>query len=382
MILAEAHIDRERLSSGGRIPSLDGLRAVSIVCVLVYHLFAFSGTISLGGGLERQWLRVQQALDLGYLGVLFFFVISGFIITTMMQRERGQTGTVSLFAFYVRRAFRILPPLLSFLCGVIILSWFGVTKVGAGDLLRTLAFVGNYLVPSTVALQHLWSLAVEEQFYLLWPFVYASFSAKVSNRIVLATVFISPLVRCGWILFSDQFANLRANKHFESVGDALAIGCLLALKRGDLQQHRWYRLLTQGRFVLCLPFLIAAAAATHRWPLFYYSIGKTILFAAIALLIDAVITCPHTLGGRLLNSAPFVWLGRLSYSIYLWQQPFTMTFKNTQPYAWFPMNLGIVLVMAWVSYRYVEQPAQRFGKKWLARKRKLLRSHAPQELNA
>ena len=287
----------------------------------------------------------------------------------MMQRERRQTGGVSLFAFYVRRACRILPPLLAFAGGVVVLSWFGLASVSGSAFLPALAFVGNYFVPSSKALLHLWSLAVEEQFYLLWPFVYASFPAKVSNRILLAAVFISPLVRSGWIL-SGHFSTLRVNNHFESVADALAIGCLLALRRDYWQQHHWYRRLTQGRFALCLPLLIAIAAASRRWPFFYHSIGKTILFAAMALLIDAVITCPNTLGGRLLNSAPFVRVGRLSYSIYLWQQPFTMTLKGTKPYAWFPMNLMIVLVMAWVSYRYIEQPAQQFGRQWLANRRK------------
>ena len=339
----------------GRIPSLDGLRAVSIALVLIWHLSAHSRTIPF----------YQHQIDLGFAGVSFFFVISGFIITTLMRKESDSTGTVSLRNFYLRRVFRIVPALATFLAGVWVLMKLNLAPAAsAGEMLRGFFFVGDYVLPKSESLVHLWSLSVEEQFYILWPLAFVLLFRRNPVRIATAVMLLSPISRIFWWRMNASF--FATDWHFESVADAIAIGCLLALKRKDWQQNRWYSLVTQTRWAALLPLIALLACATSTRPLLYNAIGKSVLFLSAALIIDAVISRPGTLAGRLLNTRAAVALGGLSYSLYLWQQPFTMAPARSLAIAWFPVNVIIPLAIAFLSNRLIELPAQAYGKRFIA----------------
>ena len=149
-------------ASSGRYLALDGLRAIAILLVLVSHLQGTPGFPSMPQGF---W----HLGNLGNLGVRIFFVLSGFIITHLLLREEARTGRASLAAFYRRRAYRILPPLLVFMVAMLGLRSLGVVNFATFRWIRTLFFLGNVGTDGTWTLGHLWSLAVEEQFYLLWP---------------------------------------------------------------------------------------------------------------------------------------------------------------------------------------------------------------------
>jgi peptidoglycan/LPS O-acetylase OafA/YrhL len=144
----------------GRIPSLDGLRAVSIILVIASH--AIQGTHSF---VFRLFFLHSD------LGVRVFFIISGFLITSLLLRERAETGRISLPLFYIRRTLRILPPFVLFVGVVAIFNAFGIIQVPPGNWIYALTYTMNFDTHAPWVLGHLWSLSVEEQFYLLWPLV-------------------------------------------------------------------------------------------------------------------------------------------------------------------------------------------------------------------
>src|SRR5690242_6636368 len=171
--------------STNRISSLDGLRAISIWAVLLGH----SSAHFISTPLHLRWIRNGTAL-LSYFGVTVFFVISGFLITTLLLREYGRTSEINLGRFYRRRAFRILPASLCYIAIVLLLGHPSIVQdVVAFTFTTTYFFTKAYL-----PLQHLWSLSVEEQFYLLWPLVFATgvWNARRYCWVIMA---LCPLVR-------------------------------------------------------------------------------------------------------------------------------------------------------------------------------------------
>lgn len=154
---------RSRRESTARIPSLDGLRAISIVMVLVAHA---SGT-----RLFPVPASAGNLLGLGEFGVHVFFVISGFLITGLLLDELARTNRVDLRRFYLRRALRIFPPYYTYLAVVFLLALAGALQLAPRDMAHGLTYTSNYYPARSWFLGHTWSLSVEEQFYLLWPAV-------------------------------------------------------------------------------------------------------------------------------------------------------------------------------------------------------------------
>jgi peptidoglycan/LPS O-acetylase OafA/YrhL len=325
-----------------RIPSLDGARAISIGLVIVAHL----DLVRYVPGLWR--------LDTGGLGVRIFFVISCFIITTLLLTELDRTGSVSLTNFYRRRFFRILPAFYTFLGTVMLLPvyWGGLTtwsKVWPATI-----FVSDYVnVPLVVG--HTWSLAVEEQFYLLWPATLL-LGLRKSSVGCIAIVFIAPLFR---ILADLGIWPTSPRYAFECVADALASGCLLAIFRDRLWKKVVYRRFVSSPLSLS-PLLgaILLIAIVQNKGAIYYTAGLSTLNIGIAIALDRYMRMPGSMIGRLLNLGPIVWLGFLSYSLYLWQQLF----------AWAPLPASLKLLFmlgcATVSYYAIERPFQRL-RRWV-----------------
>jgi peptidoglycan/LPS O-acetylase OafA/YrhL len=338
--------------TGRRIPSLDGLRAISVSLVIYWHLSYFE---------NGRWIATR--FDSGMLGVFTFFVISGFIITLLLKKERDAKGTISLKAFYLRRAFRILPPLCFFLTGVAVLTKLGLSESSPRALLVSLSFVRNYLPSSFPTLRHLWSLSVEEQFYLVWPFLYSRLSTRNAMRVLILVIIAAPLVRL--LLFVNGAGGLALEWHTESVADGLAAGCLLAIWLNDLRANNVYQKFVRSPLCMVLP-IITVAAAWQFSPMLYQAVGKSVIFLSVALTIDASIQRHDSLIGRVLNLVPFVLLGKLSYSLYLWQQVFLLEPRGTHPYAWFPFNLVLSIGAAAFSYYAIEQPSLKFGRRLIS----------------
>lgn len=330
--------------AASRIPCLDGLRALSIGAVIFAHL---CGT--------RHFLseEVGHLFELGELGVRVFFVISGFLITTLLLEEHKKTGTVSIKGFYIRRTYRIFPAFYAFLLVVVLIDWLRPT-LHSGDVLAAATYTMNYHQQSSWWVGHLWSLSVEEQFYLLWPAALLLFGVRAGLRGCVAVLLLAPLIRI--VIWFWWPAGREGLGHtFPTIADALATGCLLAGARDWLWTKPWYvRALSSPAFAL-VPLLAMATNLLARSPRFHYSVGHSVINLAIALTIDRCVRLPEGAVGRFLQSRPLVWVGVLSYSLYLWQQLFLDRASDAWPHV-FPLNVLLAFACASVSYYWVEQP--------------------------
>jgi len=341
---------------GGRIPSLDGLRALSIGMVCLAHTAGTRFFPSL----------VAMRRDLGSLGVRVFFVISGFLITTLLLQEFAKAGRISLPAFYLRRGFRILPCAYTYIGITVILSVTGAAPITHKHLLHAVTYTVNYDLGRPWQLIHLWSLSVEEQFYLIWPVLFWLLKPKRASWFAAGTLLIVPLVRVGMWFFTPSLG-WSIGTAFQTNADALAAGCVLAgiwprLSRSDRYLH-----FLRSRAFVVVPVVGAFACflLSHQdrsIMLLSLACGETVLNLSIALCLDRSVRNPDLLAGRLLNWKPVVFLGLLSYSLYLWQEPF-LNRMGTSPINWFPLNIGLALSAALGSYYLIEQPFLRLRRK-------------------
>jgi peptidoglycan/LPS O-acetylase OafA/YrhL len=337
-----------RSTSIPRIPSLDGLRAISIALVLVLHMSA-----------TRHFFRYDQIelFNPGDLGVRTFFVISGFLITTLLLKEFDKTGRISLREFYLRRVFRIFPAFYAYVAVIAALAAAEVIRVESGDLWHAMTYTVNYHnIGGSWFVAHLWSLSVEEQFYLLWPATLVLLGRRRGLLASGAVMVLVPCLRLGvwWFIPSYRHNFLHT---FELVCDALATGCVLAGARNWLWNQSWYRGLLGSRLFLLIPLAAIAGDMMFIKPRIYFFAILPIVNISIALTIDWSVRNSTGIIGRVLNSAPFVYVGVLSYSLYLWQQLFCQ--QQRYPDTWwgmFPSNLILALVTAMASYYLVEQP--------------------------
>jgi peptidoglycan/LPS O-acetylase OafA/YrhL len=339
---------RNRINPSHRIPSLDGLRAVSILIVLLSHA---SGTVHF-----KQLPLSHVWFAFGPFGVKVFFVISGFLITMLLLKEEKARGRISLGNFYFRRAFRILPVAYTFILTLAILSAAGLVFLPKYNLLFAATFTMNHVRQGSWLTGHLWSLSIEEQFYLVWPLVFLIAGAKVREWCCVAAVFIAPLLRAATYYFAPPvFDAMQESLLF--MGDAIAMGCLLALWAPRLEASSAWRRVIDSRWFFLAPILAVASYATlnhNLWPGFYFAIGDSVCLVSIAAVVWREIHRIHW-STKFLNFRPVVYVGVLSYSLYVWQQIFLNIF-STQWVNRFPQNLLFAFAAAAVSYHFIETP--------------------------
>ena len=351
--VAQEFIGEQRSDPPGRIPSLDGLRAISIGLVLLAHLV---GTRSFPLSVES-----GQVLALGELGVHVFFVISGFLITRLLLDELGSTGRISLSNFYFRRTMRIFPAYYFFLLVLAALAWGGMVQLASGDMAHALTYTSNYYSARSWLVGHTWSLSVEEQFYLLWPALVVMAGRRRALWLAALAVAFAPMIRtASWELMRSSGDGI--GHRFETVADAIAIGCVLAGARDWLHQRASYRrLLESGLFVL-VPCLAVAGSLLYDHPVAHFLIGISVMNVAIAATLDWCVTFGSGRVGLVLNWAPLAFVGTISYSLYLWQQLFLNRMSGA-PTAAFPLNLALACAAALASYHLIEQPALRLRRR-------------------
>jgi peptidoglycan/LPS O-acetylase OafA/YrhL len=330
-----------------RIPSLDGLRALSIALVLCAHLSGTAGSPHLPGHLMA---------GAAVLGVRVFFVISGFLITSLLLAEIARTGTVSVRHFYLRRTLRIFPPFYVYVAAIAIAGALGWVALRDFDILAAVTYTTNYHHDRSWYLGHAWSLAVEEQFYLLWPFLIKYLGVRRGARVALATIIAAPLLRTALLIGAPSFRP-GIGETFPTVADAIATGCLLACIRGRLDASPRLLAFLSGPAFWVVP-AVAVACAFVPSAKADALLGQTITNLGIAIAIERFVRFPTTAFARVLNARPIVFVGVLSYSLYLWQQPFL----NRHTPIWltaFPVNIVLAFAAALVSYTLVERPALR-----------------------
>lgn len=327
-------MQRENATSASRIPSLDGLRAVSIVLVMTGH--AIQG--------PHPFLFRLLLLHAD-LGVRVFFVISGFLITSLLLNERSETGGISLRLFYARRTLRILPAFLAFIAFVAILNAFGIVQIPAANWAYALTYTFNFNPRPPWVLGHLWSLSVEEQFYLLWPL--AMRFAGRATWLIVATL----SVFAGFAVHALNLIDPALHYAFPFVCGPLAMGCMLAIEAPRLKRviARSEFLSRDGFFLVALPLIALLdtldVGTANRWI-------APLTNSLVTLCVARLVFAPTGAVGRMLNSPPLVWLGRLSYSLYLFQQLF---FSPWAPIPLpFPLNVAAAIGAATVCCYGVE----------------------------
>jgi len=358
-------VQRRRSPRLPHVPAIDGLRALAVAAVVIYHA-------------APSWLPG------GFLGVTVFFVISGYLITSLLLAEQATQGRIDLPRFWLRRARRLLPALYAML--VLLLAYVELTDPAEvarlrGDVLAAFFYVTNWAFvfrhqPYFVVMgrpplvQHLWSLAVEEQFYLVWPVICAVWLARWPKRRAVATVGIGIVVSALLmaVLVRGIGENPRAYYGTDTRAAELLIGALLAwlwpLRARPASaatastDRRWLAevasWLSLGVLVFCLVMLNEAHPALYRGG-----------FAVTALASAAVLVLvTHPLSRSLpavLTLRPVQWVGLRSYSIYLWHWPVLMLTRPQldvplQGLPLFVLRCLVTAILAELSYRFIEQP--------------------------
>ena len=350
------------LTTPHRIPSLDGLRAVSIALVLILHF---------GGGVTNPSAWLTAALPFvgnGDLGVNIFFVISGFLITGLLIREEERNGRIAIGHFYVRRAFRIWPAYYLLIGVVAVLAFASMVPTTRADLWSASLFLWNYTGGSgdQWTLAHTWSLAVEEQFYLLWPLTLACVTGFVARRrIAMAIIVLSPFIRLVTYVVQPSLRT-RIPTMLHTRADTLMFGCLLALLLADPElRPAVERGVARGLHWIAIPVIfIASPLLTLRFRgAFIILAGRTLDGVAIACIVAWVVLRPGGRTGRFLNSPFVVQIGVRSYSLYLWQQLFARSVPGLPDLPLLVRLLALVVV-AEASYRLVETPMLRLRQRY------------------
>jgi peptidoglycan/LPS O-acetylase OafA/YrhL len=346
------------------IPALDGVRALSLAAILVFHS-------------HFTWARG------GFLGVSVFFTLSGFLITSLLLSERERTGRISLRSFWVRRARRLAPAVLV-LFAIVAALLAGGLLVGkasvAGDALATAGWSANWrfvfsgqaygdLFSQPSPFQHMWSLAVEEQFYLLFPgllLLLLGRSERVhrwrAGLVVLGCIGLSTwlcafLAHPGDVERSYYGTDTRMAEPF--VGVLLA---LLLTRDGAVRVlHRWARVALD---VAAVGALVALGYLVHGYSQYSDSLftGGLLLVAVLSAIVLAGVTQPGSWLGRVLGVSPLAFLGKISYGgyvfhwpIYLWLTP-----ERTGLSEWplLALRVGLTLLVATLSYAIIEEPVR------------------------
>lgn len=351
-----------------RIASLDGLRGVAILLVVAGHSWDAYGSR------DGVMAWVAPIFANASLGVRLFFVLSGYLITTLLLEEREITGTISLPNFYARRALRIFPASYAFLGCILIFVIIGVMTISKPQLLAAATYTWNYFplwhCASTAEgswfLGHLWTLSLEEQFYLFWPATLLLLGNKKSLNLAVILVALMPIIRIGsYFLFPAQRGYLGMMLH--TAIDTIMIGCVLAL---TLHNCSLRPLAVRVNLRVILPIaLVFVFLVSPFLNLFFrggYSItvGFTLdAIGAALLILHAGFLEPGALPAQMLSLPPLVFIGRLSYSWYLWQQLFLTRLNHTWTGS-FPLSVLCSFGAALASYYLIERPFLRLKHKF------------------
>jgi peptidoglycan/LPS O-acetylase OafA/YrhL len=334
------------------IPSLDGMRAISILLVIVAHTSQN----------YARWIKIPVGsyLLFAHTGVSVFFVISGFLITSLLLKDLDATGTIAIKRFYLRRAFRIFPPFYFYLAIIFVLALAGVFSTPLRAFFFAATYTSDYYLgpgSGSGGLQHLWSLSVEEQFYLLWPAALLLLGKRKAIYLAWFLILVSPLSRSITYLVLAQPHRAMVGRMFHSSIDTIMFGCLLALlwdnDRFIRLQGAWMGGWAMTGAVLFL-FVIDPLLQFHFYGGFTLLVGMTLEGVSICVITLYVVKRPETVPGRILNTPVLRHIGVISYSLYLWQSIIIAEAGLS-----FPLEMAAMLACAEFSYWVVERPSLR-----------------------
>lgn len=325
-----------------------------------------AGHAASGIGVLKNHPLISYTIFNGNRGVSVFFVISGFLITSLLLQEEQLRGKISLRDFYIRRIFRILPPFWVFLAGVLTFWKLGIFETDWRNLGTAFAFLRDYIGGNWWT-GHCWSLSVEEQFYLLWPATLVFIGRRKSLWIASGLILLAPAIR----VLSHSFVTGRMgpleNYMFHMRMDSLMFGCALAMVDKSPVFEKFAKRFVNwpGMLVSLCFFLIVSGYLNQRFQGYYMlPFGYTLEGIVISYLLLYFVRKPKSLGGAILNSKLLVHIGLISYSLYLWQQLFLTDLLTSSIFGKFPLNLFFAFAAAELSWTVVEQPALSLRRKF------------------
>jgi peptidoglycan/LPS O-acetylase OafA/YrhL len=346
------------------LPQLDGLRGIAITLVTLGHLASFS---------LHRWVAVANAF--AQLGVLLFFVLSGFLITTLVTAEKQKNDSVNLASFYSRRILRLAPAFLAFMAAVICLMFMNlIPRIPGYEIAACFLYMRN-IFGRNEAVAHLWSLSLEEQFYIAWP---PLVKLLAPNRLIIISI-SGTVILCVWRavamsmhLFDYNMGIYYMRPYFRF--DSILVGCCLALclryrpLASEQFQSMFKRIPTALIWGLVCVWTLIGQTLSSPMYITVQMLGVTwLLFRAISAETSGILT-----------ASPLKFLGKLSYSLYLWQQIFLVTtFQQWGIVGKFPFNVITCFIIALVSYFGVERPFLKLKTRWQPRIATLAAAEAP-----
>jgi peptidoglycan/LPS O-acetylase OafA/YrhL len=329
--------------------SLDGVRGVAVLFVLLYH---------------------HRYLNSGWIGVDLFFVLSGYLITSILRRTR--TDKFYWRGFWVKRFTRILPPFLLLLLATALLR-FSLSWLQALAYFLSFGDVLAYTRPHFEPLRPLWSLAIEEHFYMLWPFAVRLLSRRSLLFILLSLVALEPLVRAiaSFFILDWQFVYFLTPFRL----DGLALGSMLALllesSSGENALRKWssWATLLFSALWFCFRIALGDGFTRDNPTIIYNSVCYSLVSMAAFSFIAYLLTHPRSMTARILTWKPLVFTGVISYGLYLYQvllrETLTRTWQISDQKAFF-IDTPVLFLFAWASFSFYERPFIRWGKERVA----------------
>ena len=342
-------------------PTLDGWRAVSIIMVILYH-----ASDSLKDVYGDQASLIYRYIHCGSAGVSIFFGISGLLITGRLLSEWNDKTYIDLKRFYIRRVFRLLPPVLWLILWICILAAFFGLPVSITDRLRALLFASNYGPLPSWYLAHTWSLSVEEHFYIFWPLVLISLGSKRGLYFALllsVIVTVWRMVDIHWKLVPDFIGTSpwRTDTNVDYLLLGAAVACFISQNK-NLEKIKKYLTPT---LTIILTVCGAIAVFAREFNSHYQHPVRILIALIIPFLILGTIVNPEMWISKILECSVLRWIGKLSFSLYLWQQLFLtpnadrfLALGHLQIWPW---NIIAAFLCAIISYYVIEKPFIKIG---------------------
>ncbi|MFA9438488.1 acyltransferase family protein [Uliginosibacterium sp. sgz301328] len=351
-----------------RITELTGLRCLAVMMVVIGH----AQQTTQGG--YSGWLLPLKLFSNGYQGVLIFFVLSGFLITSILISEYGNTGKIDFVRFYCRRALRIWPASYAVILAIVLLSAIGLINVARQQSVFAALHLWNYSGPLGLKevhashpdgvwyFGHFWSLALEEQFYWVWPPLLIFLLRFKNEKILPGLIILIPIVRMAtYVLFPGLRDYLGMMLH-TSV-DAMLIGCYAALKQEKIKSMMDSSKHTNIFCTISIVILFFAmpSIANNYGGYWNATYGRTVEAILAAVLMLSIINIENFWLSKILRAKIFVFIGTISFSLYLWQQ---VLLGKGAPLAFkFPFNIIQAVLLASLSYWFIEMPFLRIKNK-------------------